>query len=67
MNDEKEQKGPVVSMPEYIPGSERHTDDYEAALRAIIDGDLDNVEPVNGSFSSLIRSLIEAGVKGAGK
>ena len=49
--------GPVGKMPVYVPGQRRHSADYEAMLRAIIDGQLDNVEPINGSFGSLIRSM----------
>ena len=63
----KKDKRPLLTLPEYVPGSERETADYEAALRAIIDGPLANVEPINGSLTSLLRSVDKARTKESGQ
>jgi hypothetical protein len=61
-NDQK----PLLTLPVYVPGSERHSADYEATLQAIIDGPLSKVEPLNGSLQSLIRSVEKAETRGWG-
>lgn len=46
------------TIPEYVPGSMDPLKDYKTALRAIIDGTVSSsVEPIDGSFTSLVRSL----------
>ena len=55
----------LLQLTEYVPGSERHSADYEQMLRHIIDGPLSNVEPINGSLTSLVRSAENAGTERA--
>jgi len=62
----KKNQRPLLTLPAYVPGSERHSADYEATLQAIIDGPLNSVEPINGSLQSLIRSAEKAETRGSG-
>jgi hypothetical protein len=61
-NDQK----PLLTLPAYVPGSERHSANYETRLRAVIDGPQSNVEPLSGSLQSLIRSVEKAETRGWG-
>ena len=48
----------LLTCPDYVPGSQRSSADYEAALRKVIDGHYTNVEPLRGGFTSLVRVVM---------
>ena len=49
----------ILVLPDYVPGSKRHSEDYERALKQIIsDSESSTVTPIRGRWQQLVRYLL---------